>query len=107
MKTALKVGDSVRLKGFAGFKGKSIDVEGERGLISGEAKSVGLFLVDVGEHRGVVYPSQCRRIRKKKRGEIWVNEYKGKCFWAYDTKKEADKGDPGRISCDRYIKARR
>jgi hypothetical protein len=73
-----KVGDRVRLKGFANLQGESTVVEGIKGYVTrlyGERFVVHIHRADIlgGNYEVHVYPSQCRRLVKKPRRRMWIN----------------------------------
>lgn len=77
MMSKFKVGDRVRLKGFANLQGESTVVEGIKGDVTrfyGERLVVHIHRADSlgGNYEVHVYPSQCRRLAKKPRRRVWL-----------------------------------
>lgn len=98
----LKPGNRVRLYGFTNgsalFKGEVAEVN-----------AMGNYMVNVdcGGKEYCLHRKQCRKLVKKKRKEIWVNDYSTYLTF-YNTKEEADKSDiSNRIGpAIRFVKAK-
>lgn len=71
------VDDIVRLRGFANISGDSLEVEGVRAKVLGTTSSGRIHVKllrnpKFGDYECEVFPSQCRKIKKKERRRAWV-----------------------------------
>ena len=109
MKTEFKVGDVVKIYGTVQMYPNKVEfLRGQKATIIESPYGPGEYRASyVADSFVIVHAKQCRRIVKKKREEIWVNEFKNG-FEAFQTKEQAEANfGRERISCTRYIKARR
>lgn len=74
MEKKFEVGQRVRLSGFGEVGGESSDVEDCKATVTGnEFRGTVVVKPDTKDWNVRVYPSQCRRLRPKKRRRIWIS----------------------------------